>query len=555
MTPVSPPGESTPADSEHGQDGSATATDPGADASGSPRRNRFDAWFGSTLVLPLFVLPLGAAFAFLSRLPLWHTDLWGHLAYGRLIWETRSLPATEPFMPLARGVELIDTAWLSQIIGYLMIRQFGVPGLQFLAAACVTATAGILAWLGYRKTGSIGWTLLGLAAFTWLSWKQLFNGSDLSILIRPQMAGMVAFAVTLAVVVGRPRRWHWFVIPLTYAAWANLHGSFPAGLTLLGVFAIGRAGDVLRRTDKFGAIFADWPFWRLVLLTEIAAVAVLLNPYGLRLYAETWLFLQNANLRDLVEWEALTLRMNQGQATAGVAFALMFAYRMTPRRLGTGEVLALLLFGGLTLWTSRMIVWWAPIAAYCLMVHSAAIWKATQTDATKSTGTPVPGKVIRLPSARRGIWSVVAIGLAWSFFSITPFASVLMRGRNAEFDRAVSSQTPVGAARHLAENPPAGQIFNSYEIGDYLIWSNPNLPVFVTGHAHLVPREVWRAYMNTVRGGADWHRTLDQFGVEAVVLDRPRRESFIELLLDDPDWELSYRDHNSAVLRRVTPLR
>ena len=42
------------------------------------------------------------------------------------------------------------------------------------------------------------------------------------------------------------------------------------------------------------------------------------------------------------------------------------------------------------------------------------------------------------------------------------------------------------------------------EYGDYLLWSHPGLPVFVAGHAHLVPEEVWRDYLSTIRGGAGW---------------------------------------------------
>ena len=56
---------------------------------------------------------LAAVFALASFLPLWHTDVWGHLSYGRWIVETRSLPETEPLLPLCEGVRFIDTAWLS----------------------------------------------------------------------------------------------------------------------------------------------------------------------------------------------------------------------------------------------------------------------------------------------------------------------------------------------------------------------------------------------------------------------------------------------------------
>jgi hypothetical protein len=413
------------------------------------------------------------------------------------------------------------------------------------------------------------------------------------------MAAMLAFVITFAVAVGKPRRWHWFAIPITFAAWANLHGSFLAGLTLLALFACGRAGDVLRRTDKFSAIPRDWKVWRLVLLLELAAVAVLLNPYGLRIYPEAYLLVKNTNLQDLVEWQPLTLRMEQGKAAAGVAFVLLFLYRMTPRRIGTGEVLALVILGGIALWTSRMILWWAPVASYCVMLHSAATWKAYRTrshrahaplslgrgagseggdDAPISESSAIESKAARsidasgersgkasphpLPLSRgRGgragasIWCTMAgIAAIAACLAFTPFAKFLVTGPRPEFDRAVSSLTPTGAARHLFENPTTGQLFNTYEFGDYLLWTNPGIPVFVAGHAHLVPENVWEDYVSTIRGN-NWETTFDRYGVETVVLDRPARQSFIDRLMEEPNWKLTYQDRNSAVFRRTRPLK
>lgn len=548
-------------------EGASTETPPqpqGGAAPGAERalpdasalEDRLPEWFRTSKALPLLILPLGLIFLVIGSLPLWHTDLWGHLAYGRLIWHDRAIPATEPFMPLARGVELIDTAWLSQVIGYLTLRRFGLPGIQFLAAACFTAVAAIVAWLGYRKTASVGWTMFGLAVLLWLSWRQLFQGVDMAVVIRPQMAGVLAFAVTLAVAVSRPSRWHWFVIPVTFALWANLHGSFLAGLGLLGLFALGRGGDVLRRTDRFAAAFRDWPFWRLVLMTELAAAAVLLNPYGLRIYADTWLFLRNPNLQDLPEWDPLTLRTFQGQAAAAVALLLLFLYRMTPRRIGTGEVLALVLFGGAMLWTGRMIVWWAPLAAYFLTVHAAAVRRTFRAKAASPAKDDEPE--LSAPT-RRSLWTVVSLFLVWIFFGLTPFAQALLHGPNRNDPPPVSSQTPLGAGQHLAKLPPVGQVFNTYEFGDFLIWSSqdergrPRIATFVASHAHLVPPDVWRAYVETL-GGSDWEPTLARYGVNTIVLDKPGRQGFIDRLGEEPAWEKTYEDRNSAVFRRREPL-
>src|SRR5262245_11071771 len=44
---------------------------------------------------------LGLIFVLFSYVPLWHTDVWGHLKFGRWIVEHGRLPEREPFHGLA----------------------------------------------------------------------------------------------------------------------------------------------------------------------------------------------------------------------------------------------------------------------------------------------------------------------------------------------------------------------------------------------------------------------------------------------------------------------
>src|SRR5262245_21485621 len=95
---------------------------------------------------------LALCFVFFSRLPLWHTDLWGHLAYGRWIVEQHAVPRIEPLMPLSRGIPFIDLAWLSQVLGYAVISRGGAPAMQCLHAATITVCVAILMYGVSRKT-------------------------------------------------------------------------------------------------------------------------------------------------------------------------------------------------------------------------------------------------------------------------------------------------------------------------------------------------------------------------------------------------------------------
>ncbi|MCA9091257.1 MAG: hypothetical protein KDA90_21795 [Planctomycetaceae bacterium] len=490
----------------------------------------------------------GLIFTILSYLPIWHTDVWGHLAYGRWIVE-HGVPQWEPLMPLSRGVSFIDTAWLSQVGGFALFQNFGTAGLQFASAASVAMVMGLLSCGVYRRTGNVWASLLTLFAFLAIDSRQLvFN---LQMITRPQLAGMACFAIVFMLATApRYRQWHTVAIALTFALWANLHGSFPVGLLVLGTLAVGRYVDFSWRARHALAGFRDATFRRLFVAAELGAVAVLLNPYGIGIYGEVFAVANNVNLRDLLEWEPLTMRMFQGQCAAIAAFVLACLYRVSPRRVTTGELLLLVGFGLLALWTSRMIVWWGPLAAYYMGLHTAAAWRAHVKHAP-------------LPSRRAGLNTVVALGLSWIFFAYTPFGVRLLHGgpKTAEeaaqrFRKTVSRDTPVEITEWLVEHPQPGQIFNSYEWGDYLMWAGPqDAQLFVTSHVHLIPPEVWRDYRNTSYGlSGDWERQLDRYSVNTVIMDKMSHQGMIDALQKNEHWERAYEDRLGAVFVRRHPI-
>lgn len=492
----------------------------------------------------VLVALLGLLFTMCSDQPLWHSDLWGHLSYGRWIWAAKAVPRVEPLMPLAQGVPFVDTAWLSQLAGWGMVSHFGVAGAQFLYAGLITLAFALVVGVVYQRTGSLIASLAVFLTFGWGAYQQL-------LVVRPQLAGLACFSLVIVIATASVgRRWHWWAIPVTFALWANLHGSFLMGLGLLGLMAIGRVFDVIWRTGRVGAALRGGEFRRLALLTPIAAAAVLLNPYGIGIYGEVFAVASNPNLKDLFEWLPLSLRMSQGQAAAAITIGLFLLYRMSPRRVQCGEVLSLIGFGLATLWTSRLINFWAPLAAYSMGMHLAAIrWQ--------NFGRPIEER------RSSGLNTVVACGLIGIFIAVTPFGVTLRHGQPKDAkvaakrdQKAVSPLTPLGTTAHLNELPPVGQVFNTYEWGDYLTWAGPKgIQVFVNSHAHLVPREVWQDYMLISAASRGWEQKLDQYRVNTVVVDLAQRGAMIKALkLKQDVWELSYEDGVGAVFRRIKPL-
>lgn len=483
---------------------------------------------------------------------LWHTDLWGHLAYGRWIVDHRALPDTEPLMPLSRGVPMVDSAWLSQVVGHLAMEHLGVFGLRLLYTGSIIASLALLSLTLYRRTESLLAACLSLAVFGGVSY-QIFW------VARPQLAGLVCFVITLLIATRAVwPRWAWGAIPVLFALWANLHGSFVMGLVLLATLCVGRAVDVWQRTRSISKALADGGFRRLLIATEVAAAATLINPYGLGLHLEVLTFAKNPNLASLLEWDPLTLRDYPGKAMAVVVLAMAWMYRATLRRIGAGELLVLLGLGLWSLWTARVIVWWAPVAAYYAALHIAAIRQARRAAPPQSHPA--------------GIWTVVGAAMALMTFLVTPsglaatqafkmslgvpVAQVDPKVADAVFRRAVSPMTPILAANFLKEHPPKGQIFNTYEYGDYLEWAVPGLQVFVTSHIHLVPAEVWEHYVDISNASGDWKRHLDVYGVNCLVLEPQRQAALIRALRQDTEtWKVAFEETNhTVVFERRKPL-
>ena len=209
------------------------------------------------------------------------------------------------------------------------------------------------------------------------------------------------------------------------------------------------------------------------------------------------------------------------------------------------EVLLLAGLGAGCLWASRMLLWWTPVAAYCFVLHGDAVWNRVREN-----------KSPRPRSAGNMTWLVVTAGLVWIFFSLTPLGTALLYGsRDASETRTnLSELTPIDAVLYLHQFPPKGQIFNSYEWGDYLLWAGPeNLDVFVASHAHLIPRDVWQSYLRVIHDESDWSEILeilDRYHINTVVIDALNQAGLFAELERHDDWRGAYDDGLAVVFVR-----
>ena len=253
-------------------------------------------WFRTTWPATLFTFVCGLFFVIYNVLAIYHTDIWSHISYGEIIWTAKSIPETEPLMPLSSGVRFVDTAWLSQILLYQLHNWQGVAGLQFFHGGCITLSVGLLVWLIYSRSRNVPMTIIGVVLLYWIQRLQFA-------IIRPQLAGLVCFTILFVLLNARRwTRWHLAAVSLLFVCWANLHGSFVVGLALIAACCAGSGIDLLRRTDKISAIFMGKKFRRFLAVLELGILGTLLNPYGLAIYGNVLTFSSNPNLADILDW-------------------------------------------------------------------------------------------------------------------------------------------------------------------------------------------------------------------------------------------------------------
>src|SRR5438034_812053 len=102
----------------------------------------------------LIVLVLALAFlaaSFFAR----NSDLWFHLATGRMLAERQFSFGADPFAYTTEGTYWACHSWLTDLVAYEFYSLLGGTGLVVLKALLATALAGLL--LLVRRPGSGAW--------------------------------------------------------------------------------------------------------------------------------------------------------------------------------------------------------------------------------------------------------------------------------------------------------------------------------------------------------------------------------------------------------------
>ncbi|MFO0805936.1 MAG: hypothetical protein U0791_22760 [Gemmataceae bacterium] len=159
------------------------------------------------------------AFAFLAAsFAATNSDLWLHLATGRLIAAGDYSIGVDPFSYLTAGKRWVNHAWLFDLAAYEVFQYLGGAALVALKATGVALLAGILVRIGLRS-GAPVWLACGSTLLAILAMSP-------RLLVQPQCVSLLFLALCFHLLNAGAVRW----VPLLLAAWVNVDAWFILGL-------------------------------------------------------------------------------------------------------------------------------------------------------------------------------------------------------------------------------------------------------------------------------------------------------------------------------------
>jgi hypothetical protein len=489
---------------------------------------------------------LFAAIFSLAAVPPLDPDLWWHLANGRLMLATSSIPHLDVYSFSAAGHPWVIHEWLADLAMYLLYQAGGLPWLVAVFAGIVTAAAICLYLLlrrcGLAPSAAVGLTLVGaLAGSTaWGARPQLLNVLFCGLLL----LGLIEY---------RGGRLHAWMLPPFIWLWANLHSAFVVGVIISGLFLAGEVVDTWRSRE------GSMPRRRLTALAAAIAVGCVLafvNPFGI----QTVLFSVGTLTSPLIqnniqEWASPDFHSLPGLLVEGIIFLLLAGLATGRVRARTSEWLLAFALLYLALSSQRHVPLFV-LAAAPLMARCGQALLGLASSLLAAADRPAASQVALRWKPARPMGHTVTLGaINLALLVVVGTGMIAYRAlpnlRSDAQAASIKAALPVEAADALARIGRPARVFNYYDYGGYLIWRlyPDGGRVFIDGRVEVYGPQVFSRYLRVSYLATGWQDVLNEARPDAIVL--PSAHPLTAILGQDSTWSLLSRDDVATVFIRV----
>jgi hypothetical protein len=477
-------------------------------------------------------------------------DFGWQLKAGELIWSTGSIPTTDVFSYVAEGNPWVDSHWMFQTVLYAAYSIGGLTGTIALRAAVILAAFALLIRLTYRQEYAwISVLVCTLAVF--LSFHRFT--------IRPELFTLLFLAVFVYYLTRfdeHPKR-ALIAIPLCQVLWTNSHGLHVLGPILVGLYLLGGLLDhgISRFVERPSVAVWAWQGWRQrLLLLPLTIAGVLMNANGFE--GIRYPFKLFMELREKPTYFSLLGELQGPFAIEGALFpapsvtyklflllsVLVILCRLRHARLSS--LLPYAAFFYLSVLAVRNMLLFAVVATPVTVEACCGV-----ADWLRAHSRLVADRWAAVSSAATVLLIVMLAGTTVTVLNDSLYERLGLRRRTGIGE---SDQYPAAAAQFVANLPPGGNIYNSANIGGYLIWKlYPKRQVAIDGRW-----EIYGDFLNelsSLQRPGPFMRFAEKNDVRYLVL-RHGTPEYVQMgpwLQRMPEWALAIETSNAVVLKRV----
>ncbi|HOX38130.1 MAG TPA: tetratricopeptide repeat protein [Candidatus Brocadiia bacterium] len=425
-------------------------------------------------------------------------DLWTHLSYGREVARTFSIPRTDLFTYTADGREWVNHSWLSGTLFYLVYRAGGVSALIILRAAMLAFTAALTYFTA--RTGGGSRIAAGLSAVILLinlhhrlvtrpfvfSWGLLAVICLISELQRQRMQAS-GNKDCPEHKMKRSDKATFFILPVIFVLWANLHVGFLIGLCVLSAHTTDSILSTLlygKRRNIAGLrnSGAQTKFW--IVLMIFCLTATLINPFGIKSHSYFLIVSRNfAYSRGIVEWMPPSWIPGMWPFWTMIICAVALL-ALNYRCVTLSEILVTAGFGLLAISSVRHVEFFAIACAPILARHLTIFARASICAYDSFSRHAIALR-------RTALISVITLLTGLAVYRIS----------SGDFSLHIDDYAlPVKACRFLKTQPIEGRIFNSYGWGGYLTWELYPRKFFIDGRNDVCDSGIYAAALAIIEG-------------------------------------------------------
>ena len=454
------------------------------------------------IVVVLFLISI----FLISFLPVKDTDFGWHYRCGKEFLNSGSLCIKNNFSYFLPNYKFYYTGHLYDILIAFIYNRWG-----FLGISVIGSLIFVLTTIFFTKLiNNIKLAFLFYFISFFLSYPILSLG------LRPQIISFLFLLILLWLLTSKNKKIFYF-IPILLLFWVNLHIGFFIGLFVLGFF-IFQKNISINLTQK-------------ILIVIISFLATLINPFGIKVYKEIFNHLNSPLGSMIAEWTRPSffhLFLISILAIIGIT------YTIKRKPINYFFIFLLIFFSFLSLTARRNTPFFYPIFFY------------TTQDLFK--------KIINLDWVR---YELIIPVLS----TVTIFTFIIQIPTTIKFDTSwtrycQSGQTiyPCQAIKKIPQL--AGNIYNNYEWGGFLIWQKTNVKVFIDGRMPAWHdedgRSPYQVFLDIIQTQPGWNEKLNKFKTDYLLISSG---SFLDLLLQKEsikyNWQETYRDDIAVIYKNT----